>query len=75
MTSVDLRQAPAADVVQALDRQSDLTRVELQAALANALDRIASLEHDRDGLEQIIKAFNAMIKASRLHGPGILNQQ
>lgn len=75
MTTLDVRHAPASDVVEALDTQSGLAVLELQAALANALERIASLEHDRDELEQIFKTFNEMKKAAKLHGPGILNTQ
>lgn len=75
MTTIDLRHAPAADVAHALDAQSGLAASELQAALANALERVASLEHDRDELEQIFKTFNEMTEAAKLHGPGVLNEQ
>ncbi len=75
MTTLDFRHAPASDLAQALDSQSDLTATELQAALANALERVASLEHHRDQLEQIFKTSNEMKNAAKLHGPGILNTQ
>jgi hypothetical protein len=75
MTTIDFRQAPAADVAQALDGRSDLAALDLRAAVANALNRIASLEHDRDELEQVFKAFNETMEAAKLHGPGVLNQQ
>lgn len=75
MTTLDVRHATASDVVQTLDTQTDLAVLELQAALANALERIASLEHDRDELEQIFKTFNEMKNAAKLHGPGIFNTQ
>lgn len=75
MTILDVRHAPSIEVLQILDMQSGLTTAELQAALANALERIASLEHDRDELEQIFKIFNEMTQAVKLHGPGVLNNQ
>lgn len=75
MATIDFRQAPAAEVVQALDGRSDFAIADLRAALANALNRIASLEHDRDELEQIFKTFSEMTEAAKLHGPGVLNQQ
>jgi hypothetical protein len=75
VTTINFRQAPAADVAQALDERSDLAAPDLKAALANALIRIASLEHDRDELEQAFKTFNEMTEVAKLHGLGVLNQQ
>jgi hypothetical protein len=58
-----------------LDSEADLPADCLRAALANAMERIASLEKDRDGLEQLLKAFNEQIDAARLHGPELLHEQ
>lgn len=75
MTTFDWRHAKAADAAHALDAYAELTTRELHAALANALQRVADLEHERDQLGELLKAFNEMVDASRLHGPGILSQQ
>lgn len=68
MTTIDFRHAPAAEAAQGLDAQPDLTVRELQAALANALGRIASIEHDWDELGELFKAFNETMEAAKLHG-------
>lgn len=75
MTTVDFRHAPAAEAAQALDAQPDPTMRELQAALANALERIGSLQREWDELGELFKAFNEMADAAKLHGPGVLNRQ
>jgi len=75
MTTFDWRHAKAADAVQVLDVHPELSTRELQAALANALERIAALERERDELGELLRAFNEMIDASALHGPGVLNKQ
>lgn len=75
MTTFDWRHAKAADAVQALDGHPGLATPELHAALANALERIAALERERDELGELLRAFNEMIDASALHGPGVLETQ
>jgi hypothetical protein len=75
MTTFDWRHAKAADAAHALDVHTELTARELHAALANALQRVADLEHERDQLGELLKIFNEMVDASRLHGPGVLGQQ
>jgi len=39
------------------------------------MERIASLEKDREGLEQLFKAFNEQMDAANLHGPGTSHEQ
>jgi hypothetical protein len=39
------------------------------------MERIASLEHDRDELEQLLKAFNEQMDAAKLYGPGLTHEQ
>lgn len=75
MATFDWRHAPATEAAQALDTQADLMPHELHAALANAMERIAALERERDELGEVFRAFNEMMEASRLHGPGILDEQ
>lgn len=75
MTNFDWRHAVASDAANALDANAELTTRELQAALANALERIADLQRGRDELGELLKAFNEMVGASKLHGSGILHKQ
>lgn len=75
MTTFDWRHAKAVDVAHALDASPEVTTRELQAALANALEHIAALERERDELGELLKVFNEMMDASKLHGSGILNTQ
>lgn len=75
MTTFDWRHVKAADAVQALDVHPGLATSELHAALANALERIAALERERDELGELLKVFNEMIDASAPHGSGVLDKQ
>lgn len=75
MTSIDFRHAPATTVAEALHSGTDIPVAELQAALSNAMERIASLEKDRDDLDQLLQAFNEQMKAAKLHGSGLLRDQ
>lgn len=70
MTTFDWRHAKAADAAQALDASAELTMRELHAALANALQRVAELEHEPDQLGELLKGSNEMVDASRLHARG-----
>lgn len=74
MGKADFRHASAAETARALDSEADVRVKDLRAALANAMERIASLEKDRNGLEQLFKAFNEQIDAANLHGPGTLDE-
>jgi hypothetical protein len=48
---------------------------DLRAALANAMERIASLEKDRDEWGQLLDAFDEQITAAKRLGAGLLNEQ
>lgn len=75
MTTFDWRHAKAADIAKAIDANPELASCGLLASLANALERIANLERERDELGELLKAFNEMVDASKLHGPGVLDKQ
>lgn len=70
MTNTDYRHAAATNVAEALDSAPAASTDELRKALANAMDRIASLESDGKGLEQWLKALNEYVDAviPRSHG-------
>ena len=74
MPKIDYRHAGAAELADLLDSATGLSTDDLRAALANALERIASLESDRNGLEQWLKAFNEHVDAVMQHGHGLLRQ-
>lgn len=75
MTKIDYRHAGAAEIADALDSATGVSTDDLRAALSNALERIASLESDRNELEQWFKAFNEHVDAVMRHGPGLLREQ
>lgn len=75
MTKTDYRHAGAAENTDALDSAAGVSTDDLRVALANALERIASLEKDREGLGEPFKAFNEQIEAAQRHGPGVLREQ
>lgn len=75
MTKPDLRHASASAVAESLAPRTDLSIADLCAALANAMERIASLEKDRDEVIQAWEAIDEQVKAARLHGLGLLNEQ
>lgn len=75
MTKPDYRHAAAAEVAKELDSGPAASMDELREALANAMERIASLESDRDRWEQRIKAFNERVDAVMRQGPGLLREQ
>lgn len=69
MITTDLRHASADEAAKALDRHADLSARELNAALANAFERIASLERDRDELNEWFRTFNEMVNTIPAHEP------
>lgn len=75
MKNSDLRQAPAGEAAADLRGTTTPSMGQLQAALINALERIASLEKDRDEFLQACQLFNEQIAAAKLHGTGLLNEQ
>lgn len=75
MTKTDYRHADAAEIAEALDSATSVSADDLRVALANAMERIASLEKDRDGLGELFKAFNEQVEAAERHGTGVLREQ
>jgi hypothetical protein len=75
MGTTDFRHTSAAETAAALDSEADIRVKDLRAAIANAMERIASLEHDRDELEQLLKVFNEQMDAAKLYGPGLMSEQ
>lgn len=75
MTEVDFRHGPASTVAEALHSATSVSAGDLRAALANALERIASIEKDWDELGQLFKAFNEQVDAAKLHGTDVLRDQ
>jgi len=75
MGTTDFRHTSAAETAAALDSEADIRVKDLRAALANAMERIASLEHDRDELEQLLKAFNEQMDAAKLYDLGLTSEQ
>jgi len=75
MGTTDFRHTSAAETAAALDSEADIRVKDLRAAIANAMERIASLEKDREGLEQLFKAFNEQMDAANLHGPRTSHEQ
>jgi len=75
MTEVDFRHGPASAVAEALQSATDVSAVHLRAALANALERVASIEKEWAELGELFKMFNEQADAAKLHGPGLLRNQ
>jgi len=75
MTKVDFNHGPAGEVAEALRSTTSVSTGDLQAALANALERIASIEKDWNELGQLFKAFNEQVDAAKLQGTGVLRDQ
>jgi len=70
----DLRHANARELAEVLQGM-EFSREQLQLALANALERIAVLEENWDGLGEIFRAFHEQMSAARVHGAGLLKDQ
>ncbi len=75
MTEVDFRHGPASTVAEALHSATDVSAGDLRAALANALERVASIEKEWTELGELFKMFNEQVDAAKLHGPGLLRNQ
>jgi len=75
MGKAEFRHTSAVETADALDSPDHIAVSDLRAALANAMERIASLEKDRDGLEQLFKAFNEQMDAAKLYGPRLTSEQ
>lgn len=60
----DLRRAPPSEVLAALESTSQLSDQQLRAVLANAVDRIATLEREWDELGRIFRWFNEQVDKS-----------
>jgi len=75
MTEIDFRHGPASMVAEALHAAASVPAGDLRAALANALERIASIDKDRGELGQLFKAFNEQVDATKLHGTDVLRDQ
>jgi len=58
MEKIELRGAAAGTVAHHLDASADVSMRDLQAAVANMAERIASLERDRDELAQALRWFH-----------------
>lgn len=74
MNTSDFRHAAPDVLVPTLDGPKASLNA-LQAALANALERIASLERDRDEISQAFKLFNALMDSGGSRDPDILGRQ
>lgn len=58
MNDLHLRGATLDSVVRHLDSAAEVSLQDLQAAVANMAERIASLEQDRDQLAQALRWFH-----------------
>lgn len=61
---VDLRRASAHEVVAAMEVPDDLSNVQLKQALANAFERIASLESDREELGRMMRWLHQKLSSA-----------
>ena len=64
MEKIELRGAAAGTVAHHLDSLAEVSMRDLQAAVANMAERIASLERERDELAQALRWFNAEVASA-----------